>query len=225
MFGLLARSALVIAVVSAAALMLMRLRDYDDSTVSAFFDSCTPMPCWQGIRPGETTTDDALDILGGHPWVDAITEVYAAPYPGSARTTLIYWTWSDRYPFAGSFPFLRQGVIVTNQGVVRQIYLTTSLTLGDMWLTLGSPDGGAVDYIFDTPHNLLIENTSLFTGAGVAATARLSTDCTIRYPNQWRTSVYMWLQDGASLGVENVAYPIYLNVMRTGYPRLRAAIC
>lgn len=225
MFRLLARSALLLAVVTAAGLALIRLRGYDDSAVSQFFDSCTPMPCWQGIRPGETTTDAAIAILQAHPWVDTVRRAFGEPYPGAPTTTLVYWTWSSRYPFAEAYPFTRQGMLVTDQGIVQRISLTTGILLGDIWLALGSPDGGAVDYASYTSHSVLIENTALFSHAGVAATANLSTDCAFRYPNLWDTAVHLWLQDGSTLGVEHVAYPMYLKVMRTGYHRIRASFC
>lgn len=225
MFRLLARSALVIAVLGAASLALIRLRDYDDSTVSQFFDSCTPMPCWQGIRPGVTTSEEAFAILQNHPWVNAIWGVNGAAYPGGDLSPLIYWRWSENYPFAGDVPFGQQGIMVMSRGVVRQIYLTANIPFGDIWLTLGDPDSGVVDYIFDTPKNILIENTSLFSDAGASVTARLSTDCAVRFPDLWRAGVYMWLQDGSTLDAGNVAYPMYMNVMRTGYHRLWSLIC
>ena len=225
MIRLLVRLALMIAAVSAASLALIRLRDYDDSTVSEFFGFCTPMPCWQGIRPGETTAEEALGILRDHDWINAIWDVNGSPYDGGAVTTLVHWRWSGNYPFAGDVPFGQQGILVMGRGLVQQIYLTANIAFGDIWLTLGDPNGGAVDYVFDTPHNILIENTSLFSEAGAAVTARMSTDCSVRYPDIWRAGVYMWLQDGDTLGVENVAYSMYLNVMRTGYHRLWSLIC
>ncbi|MCC6803624.1 MAG: hypothetical protein IT319_12135 [Anaerolineae bacterium] len=225
MFRLLVRSALVIAVFAAAALALIRMNGYDDTTVSRFFDSCTPMPCWQGIRPGVTTGEEALVILQNHPWVNAIWGVSGSAYPGGEVSPLLYWRWSENYPFAGDVPFGQQGIIVTSGGVVQQIFLTADIPFGDLWLALGTPASGAVDYIFDTPKNILIENTSLFPEVGAAVTARLKTDCAVRYPDLWRAGVYMWLQDGETLGTENVAYPMYLNVMRTGYHRLWSLIC
>lgn len=224
MFRLLARCALLLASITVVALVLIRLRDYDGSQINQFFDSCTPMPCWQGIRPDETTTEEALDILHAHPWVDTVTEMVAARYASSDPTTLLIWTWSDAYPFASSTPVIQQGVIITEHGLVHQIYLTTGIPLGDIWLALGSPDGGTVDYIYDT-RNLRIENTALFSQQGVAATTSIFTDCSMLFPNVWRTGVYMWLQDGASLGAANVEYPVYLNVLRRGYHQVRASFC
>src|SRR5579871_5051602 len=108
---LIARLSLLLLIMAAALLILIRAQRYDGARVSQFFNACTPMPCWQGIRPGDTSINEALSILRAHPWVQTISEVYASPYEGDTRTVLIYWTWSSGYPFAGSDTPTQQGII------------------------------------------------------------------------------------------------------------------
>ncbi len=226
MFRLLLRVALLLPILTGALIVLMHGQAYDDARIMGFFDrqTCTPMPCWQGIRPGETKINQALAILRRHPWVDKVSEVYPVPYAGNTTTILIYWTWSSAYPFAGSLNYSEQGIIITEKGWVRQIYLTSSIPFGDLWLALGGADGGAVEYQFDT-QSVRMDNTALFADEGVAATAMLTTDCSYTYPDLWRTPVYMWLKTGSALGTGDVAFSAYLRGLYIGYQRVWAALC
>ena len=226
MLRVLARIMPLIVGLCMALLLLMHVPPVDDSELQRFFAaSCTALPCWQGIRPGETTVAQALTILRAHPWVQTVSEVYTSPYEGSTNTILLYWTWSSRYPFAASNSTPQQGIIITDQRIVRQIYLTTNLRLGDLWLALGDPQGGMVDYVFDT-QRLRVDNTALFAHSGIAATASLVTRCdNADYPDFWRIPVYLWLQSSASLESSSVADPHYLRTLRAGYQQARASSC
>ncbi|HVU13744.1 MAG TPA: hypothetical protein VHD90_20850 [Phototrophicaceae bacterium] len=219
-----ARLMLLLIAVAALLLTLIRAQRYDDGGVKRFFNACAPMPCWGDIHPGETTLNQALAILRAHPWVETVSEVYASPYEGDTRTVLIYWTWSSGYPFGGVSRPTQQGIIITDQGIVRQVYLTTSLALGDLWLAFGNPQGGLVDYIYDTRH-VRVDDTALFIRQGIAATATLIADCTDQYPNFWRTPVYLWLQTNVALANGSAAYPSYLRLLHLGYQQVRASFC
>ena len=222
---LLTRLALLLIGLMTAALLLIHAPRYDDSAVQSFFAaSCTSLPCWQGIRPGETTTTQALAVLRAHPWVGTVSEVYASPYEGNNSAVLIYWTWSSRYPFVGDSEIMQQGIIITNYGIVQQIYLTTSLSLGDMWLALGSPDSGVIDYTYDTKR-LRVDNTALFARDGVVATASVLTSCVAENPDFWDQPVYLWLQTSASLSDGSLAFPAYIRMMHDGYHQVRGSFC
>ncbi len=219
-----ARLMLPLVAATALTLTLIHAQGYDSGDVNRFFNACTPMPCWQDIRPGETTLNQALAILRVHPWIETISEVYASPYEGDTRTVLIYWTWSSGYPFGGVSTPTQQGIIITDQGVVRQVYLTTSLTFGDLWLAFGNPQGGLVDYIYDTRH-VRIDDTALFIPQGIAATASLTADCTDQYPNFWHAPVYLWLQTNVTLANGGAPYPTYLRMLHLNYQQVRASFC
>jgi hypothetical protein len=192
---MLVRLALALVVIMAALLLLISARDYDSSRVTRFFAaSCRSMPCWQGIHPGTTTTSEAVAVLRALPWVEEISPVYASPNANRNGTVLIYWNWSRSYPYANPRNSDQQGIIVTEQGIVRQIYLTTGIALGDLWLTLGSAEGGVINPLDDQQENLRVEETWFFVRDGLAATASRFADCSTMLANYWHTPVYLWLR-------------------------------
>ena len=196
---MLARLALSFVVGIAALLLLIGSQRYDSSSVVRFFaQSCSSMPCWQGIRPGTTTTSEALAVLRALPWVEQISPVYASPNANNNGTVLIYWKWSRSYPFADTRALVQQGIIVTDEGVVRQIYLTTGIPLGDLWLTLGSAEGGVINSLTDQ-QRLRVDQTSFFVRDGLAATASLYADCSTELASFWHTPVYFWLRTNMPL--------------------------
>jgi hypothetical protein len=217
MFRLLARLALLLPTLTAALLLLIHLRPYDDALVARFF-GCTPMPCWQAIRPGETGINQALALLRAHPWVATVSQVNPVPYEGSTAAVLVYWTWSRDYPFATALTYSEQGILITERGRVRQIYLTGSIPFGDLWLALGGADGGIVGYQVDSG-SLRIDHTASYDDEGITATALLYTGCATSYPDHWRAPVYLWLRDSATVGNGYAPY------QRPSYSRIRGAVC
>jgi hypothetical protein len=221
MFRLLARLALLLPALTGALLLLIHLHTYDDTQTGQFFGGCHPMPCWQDIRPGETSLNRALAILRAHPWVASVSQVNPVPYEGSTAPVLVFWTWSSDYPFATAQTYSEQGILITERGLVRQIYLTTAIPFGEMWLAMGDADGGIVGYQYDSG-TIRIDSTALYVEAGVLATAVLTTGCATTYPDLWRTPVYMWLRDSATAGNDRAGYAPYL---RPGYSRIRGVVC
>jgi hypothetical protein len=57
----------------AAALSAIRIGFYDNDIIENLLepDSCA-MPCFMGIRPGETTLDEVAAIMLHHPWIDRL---------------------------------------------------------------------------------------------------------------------------------------------------------
>ncbi|MBI1257860.1 MAG: hypothetical protein GC204_10350 [Chloroflexi bacterium] len=217
------RLALVLIGLTTALLLLIGARHYDSRSVTAFFgDSCTMLPCWQGIRPGVTTFNQALGILHTHPWVNEVSEVYASPKSVASGTILIYWTWRDAYPYGGRAT--PQGIAVTDQGVVVQLYLTTTIPFGDLWLTLGGAQGELSNFLSDTSA-LHVDHTALFTDDGIAATASLAVDCVAETPDFWHQAVFMWLRNDLELPTAAMSASAYLRDLWTQYPALRAALC
>src|SRR5688572_3629883 len=89
------RFALALTTLFTGLLGAIHLQPYDDSDVRAFVappQDCAA-PCFMGIRPGETTVGEAVDILWAHPWVDQVREFTSAR---GQRT--IFWTWSGQQP-------------------------------------------------------------------------------------------------------------------------------
>ena len=216
---LLARLTLMLVLVMMALLLLICAPRYDGRAVTTFFaDSCSSMPCWQGIRPGTTTLNQALAILSTHPWIGQISEVTSSTNAETSGTVLIYWRWSAAYPFSdGVRTSHQQGIIVTDQGLVRQIYLTTNIPLGDLWLTLGGADARTLNSV-DDQQRLRIDNTALFVSDGITATASLYGDCLTDVSNFWQTPVYLWM-------LSNLTLPDRSTPLNVQYRQLRALFC
>jgi hypothetical protein len=124
---------LVIPVLTAMA-ALPRVRPYDDSAFRAFFmpPGCE-LPCFMGIRPGETTVAEAITLLQNHQWVRRVN----LP-PGGSGEVYVTWEWDGTPPpfihptFPASF-FGRRG------GRVTSIVLPVRVTLAEIWWLFQSP--------------------------------------------------------------------------------------
>lgn len=126
-------TALIVAAIFVGLIGLIRLQPYDDGKVRGFLallGECSP-PCWQGVRPGETTTTSAVILLEAHPWVNRVNEHIWFSTPGSS---LFSWSWNGQQP-----PWIESehpGVLVTHLNRIRTIKILTRIPLGDLWLSL-----------------------------------------------------------------------------------------
>ena len=85
-----------------------------------------------GIRPGITTVEQAQTILGAHPWVGGVdfylNEMLVVPWtgiqPGFVGTAT-----------AGHITYSPE------RGDIYQIWVPTTLTMGDLYLSMGEPSG------------------------------------------------------------------------------------
>jgi hypothetical protein len=121
------------ALLFAAALVVVRVRPFDDGGLRmVLLSSACETPCFLGIRPGMTTTSEALDLLRSSPWVGTVE-----PYEAGSR-----WTWSGAQPaFAGpAFSRIFRGEITFSEGVVTRITLSTPVRWGDIFYVFGKPD-------------------------------------------------------------------------------------
>jgi hypothetical protein len=129
----------------AALIGLVHLQPQDFSSLLALVtppEGCAP-PCWQGIRPGETTADEAVAILEVHPWV---TDISISGYLSDGRQQgSISWRWNGAQPFPVETG--DGGYLGINQRVVQSITLETGVRFGDLWLLLDQPEQGAFSYV------------------------------------------------------------------------------
>jgi hypothetical protein len=99
------------------------------------------MPCWIGIRPGETTIDHAVELLEAHPWIEHVSRDDTPLY------TYVYWRWNGQQPdFAFNDSARMPAYLWANnnaQGIVQYIALPTRIPYADIWLMLGKPELGA----------------------------------------------------------------------------------
>lgn len=134
------RFALPLYLVFVALTLVLHLRPHDDSALRALFTSsenCV-LPCWQGISPGVTSGEEAVDILENHDWVDyvRVRGDFAAGKPGT-----ITWTWSGAQPAMLGVDRSGGRVLVIDN-LVEYVRLTTALGFGDIWLGFDQPEQG-----------------------------------------------------------------------------------
>ncbi len=112
-------------------IVLIVAQPRDDSPIRSFFlptSSCAA-PCFMGIHPGVTRSDQAQAILQASAWVAQI----------SADTSTIQWTWNGQQPaFLHSDPADNQ--ITLNDGIVYTIDVGTSMDMATIRLAFGKPD-------------------------------------------------------------------------------------
>lgn len=146
--SMLLRFVLVASVLISAAFVLLltviRAQPYDDRGAALLLDldaGCA-VPCWQGIRPGETTIQEALRTLRARPWVHDLRGTpgtdLARNHPPQGR---LFWDWAH--------PQWRQiapggGTLEINRGQVNAFRVVTTLSFGELWLLLGQPDYGSL---------------------------------------------------------------------------------
>jgi hypothetical protein len=96
-----------------------------------------PMPCWQGVRPGVTTVDEAASILQAHPWVERVT-IEAQPL-----FHYLYWQWSAGAPAFVADPSARKPPYMwARDGIVQYITFPTRIPYAAVWSSMGKPDIG-----------------------------------------------------------------------------------
>lgn len=125
-----------------ACIGLIHAQPYDTAELRALLtppDDC-PMPCFMGIRPGVTSSYEAIGILERHEWVDEVRVAYhgVTQFPDS-----IDWTWSGSESSLVSYTyngFPQPGYLGIRQGTVVFVSIPTVISLGDLWLTWGAPD-------------------------------------------------------------------------------------
>ncbi len=89
-------------------------------------------PCFMGVRPGETTIEEALAILEAHEWVEEGSVVHE--YSAYAS-----WEWSGSQPEAiyRGYSYPPGYLYYDEQGVVSYISITTDIPFGAIPLTFG----------------------------------------------------------------------------------------
>ncbi len=114
----------------AACIGVIRAQPYTDGELSTLLrsDECAA-PCFMGIRPGETDTQEAVFLLERHPWVEKVTQHI---WFGGPATSLYSWSWSGQQPafIDASVP----GVFSTQGNIIDVVQVPTTIALGEFWL-------------------------------------------------------------------------------------------
>ena len=186
-----------------AVMLAVRAQPYDDHNLRPLLtpDGC-PAPCFMGIRPGVTTSKEALAILQRHEWVASVRVI------NNDNPYQIWWTWSSAAPDILKSPpvnsdFPAQGEVYSSGEIVSNIGFTPKWMLGDIVLMLGVPPeaGVIIGGIVITPDSSIVANTSLaYQAQGFWASAR--TRCPFN-SNLWQSAARLRITnqfDGISTG-------------------------
>jgi hypothetical protein len=127
--------ALTVSLLLVALVGLIRAQPPDDANLQSFLslDACA-LPCFMGIRPGLTNTQEAIRLLEQHEWVEKVT--HHIWFGGPNRSTYS-WSWSGFQP--ALLNYTAPGVFTTNGNIVDMLQVSTMISLGDFWL-LGQPE-------------------------------------------------------------------------------------
>lgn len=139
MIRLLLKSALTLLVLFAVLAGFIRAQPYKDGELNAFlFEGDCALPCFMGIRPGVTTTQEAVRLLEQHPWVEKVTQHI---WFGGPATSLYSWSWNGQQPalINASAP----GVFSTQGNIIDVLQVPTAISLGEFWL-LSRPQQGMI---------------------------------------------------------------------------------
>jgi hypothetical protein len=178
MSRLLVFASAVILLVFTTALLAVRARLYiADAEMQQFLSppaDCPP-PCWEGIRPGITSAQQARWLLDAHPWVN---ETRYSP-----RVEALFWRWNGTQP-AFISPDHRNLITTHANGLIGDVLVQTAIPLGEILLLLGEPDR-----VYQFAGGDLI---AVFESAGLEVVARAG--CPPQRGRLWYTPVQVrWL--------------------------------
>jgi hypothetical protein len=143
MMRLILRAMGVLALIFSLVVGVIVAQPHDDAAMRAFFESqeCSA-PCFLGIRPGVTTTAEAIAILQAHPWVKSVNPAASTFGSGARAYTNIYWGWSGQQPaFVFDAASKTPPYLHIYAGKVQYIRLVTRIPYADAWFVVGAPPG------------------------------------------------------------------------------------
>lgn len=117
-----------------------------------------PAPCFMGIRPGDTSLDEAILALQQHPWVSAVNASES-----SLPDQIVWWAWGESAPefVAAHIP----GRLDIAGGLASRITISLNTTYGDIALVRSLPDkhllsdvngNGFCEYVAYYNHNSMM---------------------------------------------------------------------
>lgn len=94
-------------------------------------DAACPQPCWQGIRPAQTSSTDAIAQLKTMPWVTDISAIQGIV----TNDSIIRWKWNGQQ--SGIIDSERDGTIWLHNGLVYSIELPLKVSFAQVWQAVG----------------------------------------------------------------------------------------
>jgi hypothetical protein len=104
-------------------------------------DHC-PAPCFQGIRPGVTTAEEALTILNSSPLVHHV----------QVGDHVVWWDWDERlaaYVYIHATGVNHPWLTSDTNDVVDRVSVISSVPFVDLWILFGKPDRGYIDGVYN----------------------------------------------------------------------------
>jgi hypothetical protein len=135
----------IISILLTACIGLIRAQAYQPTGLDDFLyrspgcEAYADEPCFMGLRPGITTTYEAVDMLSDHAWVSRVYDADLRAYSSNAYIGAILWEWSDQPPQWANLD--ERSFFYVRNYRVQSIIVRTRVSLGDAWLLLGEPDG------------------------------------------------------------------------------------
>lgn len=96
-------------------------------------DAACPQPCWQGIRPAQTSSTDAIAQLKTMPWVTNISAIQGIV----TNDSIIRWKWNGQQ--SSIIDIERDGTIWLHNGLVYSIELPLKASFAQVWQAAGKP--------------------------------------------------------------------------------------
>lgn len=121
-----------------AFMLVIHAQPYNDESLRALLiaPDCEN-PCFMGIRPGVTNSDEGVALLRANAWVGTVS-VYPTKLPaayGSNRGAL--WTWSGKQP--AWIDSSQPGILTFDGSSISNIRVQSTIRLGEIRLALGEP--------------------------------------------------------------------------------------
>jgi hypothetical protein len=176
---------LVFTLLFSGALAGLRLQPQPSNDAQGYLGGCS-MPCWQGVQPGVSSRYDALNELRARGWVlrgecnPAIYDVCDLVMRDDANLVAYIYISAEQ---------------------VQQIALfRAGLTLGDVWLALGSPEYAAI-----SPHTYRAAslNTALWFSPSQVSTL-MNFPCPAGFAEMLRfpvSTILVWARSTAMTGI------------------------
>jgi hypothetical protein len=163
------------------AALLITSQPYQNPAEMFFGEQECQMPCWQGIRPGESSRADIEAFLQSHAWIDQ-SSLSNSSRISDATAAFYQWRWSAQFPFPPPFIddalAIVDGMVGISSGTTRAdgvdrlmtLRVSTHLRVADLWLLFGPPQAFTSAYLTT---DITLHEMTLFTlgGSGINITA------------------------------------------------------
>ena len=163
-------------------------------------DGCRA-PCWQGIQPGVTPVNEAIERLEANPWIDhlIITESFGATHNG-----FIGWVWSGQQP--APIDGRLRGAMWVSYDVVQSVRIPTTIPFGALWLRFHRPAQGSFHLALDAhAMDYVVLHIAVYRDYKFVAWSEVS--CPLSPASFWSAPMYIQFTNTASTELADYRLP------------------